>query len=125
MTAPSETPIIGWVMQGSSPMGGDEIQLVLVADKSVLRGWGDADAGFDGMAFQYEMHLSSVVAEAFALAHTQELEDTGYDMQIPPHAVTLSNSSRLVAAELSEVPKLRRKIISTLFLDGKRLTPYS
>lgn len=122
---PLETPIIGWVMQGPSPMSGTELRLVLVANKVVLQGWGDPRKGFDGMEFKFEMHLSSVVAEAFALAHTKELEEREYDIQIPPHTVTLPNPSGVVAAELAHVPVLRRQIISTLFLDGERLTPYA
>jgi len=124
MTVPRETPVIGWVMQGT-PMGSNELQLILVADKSVLQGWGDLGRGFDGMQFKYEMHLSTEVAQAFALAHTKELEEVEFQMEIPPHAVTLPNSPESVAIQLSTVPKMRRKIISTLFLDGKRLTPYA
>jgi len=122
--APSETPVIGWVMVGH-PMDRDEIHLVLVADKSVLEGWGAEDAGFDGMAFRYEMHLNSEVAQAYALDLTGRLEEDEYGIQIPPHAITLTRSSMVIASELAHVPVLRRKIISMLFLDGERLTPYA
>jgi len=106
-------------------MDRDEIHLVLVADKSVLEGWGAEDAGFDGMAFRYEMHLNSEVAQAYALDLTGRLEEDEYGIQIPPHAITLTRSSMVIASELAHVPVLRRKIISMLFLDGERLTPYA
>lgn len=120
MTAPPKTPVIGWTLEQ-----GDKFHLLLVAHKCLVYGVGETKLGFDGLAFDVHHCEDPAEAQRAALAMTGTLEDTGCELKIRPHSVTLPNSPESVAAELQEVPVLRRKIISTLFLDGERLTPYA